>query len=389
MQIIFNFDTVLFLASAAVGILSGAIILYFGFKYNPANQPLGFAQLCLGFAIWSAFIVTSGLIIYLPHWYRTANIFTMLFIPMSFLYVVFFTQRRSWRWYDLLHFIPVLIYIVDYWDIFMLPRAEKIVLIEQGMSNLDTLMEFRDSRYFGPHFHWEFRTAQFSLYWLAEVGIIVRWLRNQSPLTRQVVEWRNWIMVFLACQLFLLVFHYLGATEAMSFLKIGVLFVGFTMIPTLVIFFFPLILYGLKIPEPSSLPVKNNLKTPYTEEEMQRMAEAFRSMEKLLNEKRSFLKVGYSSHDFSHDIQIPPYQISKILQTFMDIGFVDYINQKRIKYCISKLDEEAWNSYTLEAVATECGFSNRNTFTQAFIKFQGETPSMYRSKVKKLKKPQA
>ncbi|WP_113922001.1 helix-turn-helix domain-containing protein [Cognataquiflexum aquatile] len=386
MEIIFNFDTVLFLASAAVGILSGAIILYFGFKYNPANQPLGFGQLCLGLAIWSAFIFTSGLIIYLPHWYRTSNIFTMLFIPMSFLYVVFFTQNRSWKWYDFLHFIPVMIYIVDYWSIFMLSGEEKKLLIQQGLSDLDFLREFRDSRFFGPHFHWEFRTAQFSLYWLAEVAIFVKWLRIQGPLTRQVVQRRNWILVILGCHLAMVIVHYLSLFATIDLLIISGLFVTLGTSITLVIFFYPSILYGSYLSEKPQLTPKIQPQIIIKEEEKQKMEEMYLKMEAFLEEKKNFLNEGYTVHDFSQDIVIPPYQISKILRTVLNIGFVDYINQKRIKYCIDKLDQETWNTYTLEAVATECGFSNRNTFTQAFIKFQGETPSVYRSKVKKIKR---
>jgi hypothetical protein len=41
MQIIFDFNTALNMAVAAKGVMFGAIILYFGFKCNPSNQPLG------------------------------------------------------------------------------------------------------------------------------------------------------------------------------------------------------------------------------------------------------------------------------------------------------------------------------------------------------------
>jgi AraC-like DNA-binding protein len=305
---------------------------------------------------------------------------------MSFLYVVFFTQNRSWKWYDFLHFIPVMIYIVDYWNIFMLSGEEKKLLIQQGLSDLDFLREFRDSRFFGPHFHWEFRTAQFSLYLLAEVAIFVKWLRIQGPLTRQIVQRRNWILVFLCCHLAMVIVHYLSLFATIDLLIISGLFVTLGTSITLVIFFYPSILYGSYLSEKSQLRPKIQSQVKLNEEDKQKMEEMYLRMEAFLEEKKNFLNEGYTVHDFSQDIVIPPYQISKILRTVLNIGFVDYINQKRIKYCIDKLDQETWNTYTLEAVATECGFSNRNTFTQAFIKFQGETPSMYRSKVKKIKR---
>jgi AraC-like DNA-binding protein len=37
--------------------------------------------------------------------------------------------------------------------------------------------------------------------------------------------------------------------------------------------------------------------------------------------------------------------------------------------------------FTLEALAAKCGFSNRNTFTSAFKKFSGKTPSCFIKKI--------
>jgi AraC-like DNA-binding protein len=313
----------------------------------------------------------------------------MLFIPMAYLYVVFFTRRRSWKWYDMLHLIPVVIYIVDYWPIFLMPAAEKKLLIQQGIRNLDGMMEFRDSRFFGPHFYWEFRTALFSIYWVAKVVILVKWLRSQPTLSPQIKIWRNWIFSFLVCQLAMLIIHFFSLVTTIQFKVISGLLVALSMLITLVIFFFPSILYGIKLPEPLLAKPKILSRTQITEEGKQKMEEALLKMEALLEEKKNFLTEGYSVHNFSEDINIPAYQISKILATLKGFGFVDYINQKRIKYCIAKLDDGAWNKFTLEAVATECGFSNRNTFTQAFIKFQGDTPSMYRRRSKKIIKPKA
>ncbi len=382
MQIIFDFNTVLYLASAAVCIVSGFIILYFGFKYNPANQPLGIAQLCLGLFIWQTFLVTSGLLVHLPFWYRIGYCFSLLFISMSFLYMVFFTQGRTWKWYDLLHLIPVVIFIADYRHIFLMPAAEKKLLIQQSISNLEGMMEFRESRYFGPNFYWQFRTVFFSFYWVAKVVIMVRWLRSQSSITPEIKIWRNWMISFLICQLVLLIIQYIFLITSIQFVVISILFAALSLLLTLVIFFYPSILYGLNLPELPKFTPKIQSGVQLTEEGKQKMEKAILKMDAFLEEKKNFLIEGYSVHNFSKDISIPAYQISKILGTLKGFGFVDYINQKRIKYCIDKLEEGEWSTFTLEAIASECGFSNRNTFTQAFIKFQGYKPSMYRRRLK-------
>ena len=107
------------------------------------------------------------------------------------------------------------------------------------------------------------------------------------------------------------------------------------------------------------------------------------AIEVQMDENRLFLKPGYTINDFSKDIQLPVYQVSKSLNTFKSLGFVDYINQKRVNYCVQKFKQGDWLNYTVEAVANECGFNNRNSFTNAFKKFYEVSPSEFRESLKK------
>jgi AraC-like DNA-binding protein len=66
------------------------------------------------------------------------------------------------------------------------------------------------------------------------------------------------------------------------------------------------------------------------------------------------------------------------------MGFIDLINQKRIQYCIQKLDSGDWKNFKVEAIAHECGFNNRNSFTNAFKKFKGVSPSEYKGGIDSL-----
>ena len=92
-----------------------------------------------------------------------------------------------------------------------------------------------------------------------------------------------------------------------------------------------------------------------------------------------FLKPGYTINEFSKDIGIPVYQISKCITQYTGMGFIDFINQKRIHYCVQKLDSGDWKNFKIEAIAQECGFNNRNSFTNAFKKIKGVSPSEYKA----------
>jgi hypothetical protein len=242
MEINFDFITLIHLAAVVLGIVSAAVILYFGIRFNTANQPLGIGQLSISLAIFVSFSLVSKLMVHWPFMYRLGNVFILVFIPMPYLYTVFYTRKRFWKWYDLLHAIPLLIYLVDYWDVLSLSSAEKTQLILQEINDLDLWGRFSQSKYFGPGFHQEFRTVLFSVYWIAELVVLVRWLRSHPFLTRENKVWRNWMLVFLGCQSFIWFPFYLTLIwldNLTTYNIVNSISVVWVLISSLSLFFFP------------------------------------------------------------------------------------------------------------------------------------------------------
>jgi len=381
MEISFDFITLVHLVAVAVGIVSAAVIFYFGIKTNPANLPLGIAQLSVSMAIWVSFSLISQLLVYWPIFYRTGNIFVMVFIVMAFLHADFYTRKRKWKWYDLLHALPLIIYLVDLGDVLWLSSAQKKELILQEINNLAVYGKFNQSKYLGPGFHLEFRTFLLSAYWVAQVVVFVKWLRKTASFTPENKVWKNWMLIFLGCQFFMWFPFYLSLIwldQLTTYHIVNSFAVIWLLISSISLFFFPSLLYGRTF-DGNSKTTKAATKTQMTEEEETKLKEIMQEIEHEMEGKKLFLKPGYSIHDFSRDINLPAYQISKCLNIQKGFGFVDFINQKRIQYCISKMEKGDWLNFTLEAVASECGFSNRNSFTKAFQKFQGGSPSDYRA----------
>jgi AraC-like DNA-binding protein len=383
MEISFDFITFIHLAAVLLGIVSSGVILYFGIRYSPYNQPLGIGQLSISLGIFVSFTMLSKLIVHWPFLYRLGNVFILVFVPMPYLYTVFYTRKRLWKWYDLIHAIPLLIYLVDYWDVLSLSNAEKTRLILQEINDLNLWEQFRQSKYIGPGFHMEFRMVLFSVYWIAQVVVLVKWLRNNPSLTRENKIWRNGILVFLVCQFFIWFPFYLSLIwldKLTSYNIVNYFAVAWLMITSFIFFFFPSLLYGrtLNVPGETSRITKVLQKHEPTKEEENKLNEVFQLIKFEMEKKMLFLTEGYSINDFSSDIDIPVYQISKCLNTIKGIGFVDFINQRRIQYCVGKFEQGEWQNFTLEAVARECGFTNRNSFTKSFKKFMNCSPSEYR-----------
>ena len=385
MEISFDLVTLIHLAGILLGLVSTAVILYFSIRSNPANQPLAIGQMSITLGIFVSFSLVSKLMVHWPFMYRLGNVFFLVFIPSSYLFTVFNTRKRLWKWHDLMHIIPLLIYLVDYWDVFSLSYAEKTRLILQDINDLDNIGQFRQSKYFGPGFHQKFRMVLFSVYWVAQAVILLRWVRSLPSLTPQNKVWRNWMVIFLGCQFFMWFPFYLsllGLHISLGYHTVYSFSILWLMISSFSLFFFPSLLYGtgLAVPAVNSKIAKSLRKTETTEVDEKKLEEVFQKIESQMYDKRLFLTTGYSINDFSNDIQIPVYQITKSLIRFKGFGFVDFINQQRIRYCISKFDQGEWLNFTLEAVAVECGFSNRNSFTKSFKKFKDCSPSEYRDR---------
>jgi AraC-like DNA-binding protein len=387
MEISFDFITFVHLAAVIVGIVSSAVILYFGFKTNPVNQPLGIGQLSISLGIFVSFSIVSKLILHWPFLYRIGNVFVLIFIPMPYLYTVFHTMKRHWRWYDMLHAIPILIYLVDYWDVLSLSSSQKTELILLEINDLDLLGKFSQGRFIGPGFHQEFRTILFSIYWVVQVVIFVKWFRYHSILTHEDKVWKNWMIFFLFCQFFMWFPFYLTVfwlDKLTTYHIVNSFSVGWVMLSSLSLFFFPSLLYGKPFEGGNRISklTKALRKTSISDEEEKKLEDVMQMIESGMVENSFFLNMGYTINDFSKDIHIPVYQISKSLNTFKGMGFLDYINQKRVQYCVKKFDDGAWSNYKVEAIASECGFNNRNSFTNAFKKFLGTSPSEYRENIK-------
>jgi AraC-like DNA-binding protein len=374
-----NFDLIIFLQLVvfALGIISASVIFYFGIKKNPANLPLAIAQLCASMAIWVSFSLATQLLVNWPVFYRTGQIFVLVFSSMAYLHVDFYTRNRKWKWYDLLHAISLLIYLIDYWHILILPSAEKKELILLEIQDLALMAQFTQSKFFGPNFHHEFRTFIFGTYWIAQVVLLTKWVKHNGALSKYNKLWKNWMLIFLGCQFFIWFPHMLSilfSDPTTSYYFANTISVIWLLILIFSLFFYPSLLYGNTL---NRITKSSKGKTIMAIED-RKLEEIMRIIDSQMEDKKLFLKPGYSIHDLSKDIDIPAYQISKCMNTFRSMGFIDYINQKRIHFCISRLDKGEFLNYTLEAVASECGFSNRNSFTKAFKKVMGVSPSEYR-----------
>lgn len=101
-----------------------------------------------------------------------------------------------------------------------------------------------------------------------------------------------------------------------------------------------------------------------------------------LIDKKPFLQQKYSLRDLSVDVDIPINYLSAFINRYHKMNYSDFINRYRVSQSKEMILNGEWKSKTLEAIATESGFNNRNTFTAAFKKETGQSPSEFLKGIK-------
>jgi hypothetical protein len=137
--------------------------------------------------------------------------------------------------------------------------AQKLILIQQEINDLDAMAKFNQGKFIGPGFHHVFRTVLFSAYWVAQVILFVKWIRSQSSITLQNKVWRNWMLVFLGCQFFLWFPFYLSLfwlDNLTNYQIIDSFSVGWVIAVKSILFSFSLLCYMVSLMNGGNRPKK-------------------------------------------------------------------------------------------------------------------------------------
>ena len=100
-------------------------------------------------------------------------------------------------------------------------------------------------------------------------------------------------------------------------------------------------------------------------------------LEFFLQRTQPFLQHSYSLQQLATSLSFPLYQLSALINQEYRTNFNDLINKYRIEHALRIIKEGKNANLNINGLADRCGFNNRNSFTNAFKKFTGLTPSEY------------
>ncbi|WP_235280444.1 helix-turn-helix domain-containing protein [Myroides profundi] len=97
------------------------------------------------------------------------------------------------------------------------------------------------------------------------------------------------------------------------------------------------------------------------------------------NNKTRFLSVDFTINTLSTEVKIPVHEISKKINNELNTNYYTMIAFYRIQHAKQLIQLEP--NYKIEAIAEECGFNSRGTFTKYFKLFVKCTPTEYKNTI--------
>ncbi len=101
-------------------------------------------------------------------------------------------------------------------------------------------------------------------------------------------------------------------------------------------------------------------------------------MKEIMEFEKAFADEDFSLKTMSRDLEITPQQLSQILNEKLGKNFNTFLNEYRINEARKILIEEPARS--ISSVSNAVGFNSNTSFTLAFTKHEGISPSKYRKK---------
>lgn len=414
---VINQYTFLFLIGSLLSAVVGIILIPISYRKNRSNKWLAAYFIIAGYGLFVSFILYARLISEPPwfHLYRTGYIAAFLLMPASYLYIRNLLRQTRFRRSDLVHFIPVLVFIVDMFPFYLAPSADKIAQVLADEKVLNTGWRTFSQGWMGiGSLYLPVRLILSTLYWVLQLRIIwqSRQVRSGDTLMQENKVLIRWAKIFCGTQVFIFLPYYLIILlGAKNFLYLAShAFAALSCaLSTVALLLNPEIMYGLrgvlvKSAEPATLPVEPAIVAdtpeinPATNADELAETEEFEmsvkprqmnyisrdKLEKInelmldyLQSHQPFLKKGYSSGQLAADLKIQPYLVSAVINQLHQTNFNDFLNGYRILHVLSLMQKGESKMLTLEALAGTCGFNNRNSFTTAFKKQTGTTPGTY------------
>lgn len=300
--------------------------------------------------------------------------------PFLFLYTSKKTSGKSFTFYDLLHFTPLILWFVFTFNFYFLsPKKQIEVFINQG-KEFDTQNMIRVVITY----------LSGVIYYILSLLVLIKFHKKIKQRFSDIEKINfNWLFYFIIWNFFIWLFILFNQENiAYALISFFILWIGYFGFRQTDVFFEKNIrLDHHIIPENYPNPIdekienldaetllENKYKNNLLNEEDAKTIEK-KLLEYLIKDK-PYLNTELTLQELAEKIGILPNTLSYVINASLGKNFYDLINEYRVNEFIN-LYQNSNNKYTILSLALDSGFNSKSSFNRNFKKIKGITPSEF------------
>lgn len=358
-----------------------------------ATVLLGGFYFLLSVYAFQAYIIDGGHLDKAPWFFLWPLIpYNAIFVPIYFYFQIIFKDKLEWKKRYFILFIPFVLGLIDVGYVYLQPDGMYERILNAAIANPKTRL--------GADYWLLSLNEHLLLRHVWQLGVLLVLL---PPLLKFIKKGKGdklkailnkWLLFFWIILMFMAIFAILYAIEKMGIMNIYYPFLNsspsggtITLILYLAILsigivpiYFPSILYGY--PQSNKIiqvPGKDDegscgLKFGLEESEMKIKLD-------LLHQNKCYLDQNFNLTLCAREMDLPAHHLSYFLKERYGLSFTAYKNNLRMEYAKTLIQTGFLKNNTVEALALECGFAGRTSFSKAFKKAEGINPTEYFQKV--------
>lgn len=328
-------------------------------------------------------LVRSRYMLDYPHFFATGMAFVLAIGPLMYLYVRWLTSDSPrFFWWDLLHFIPLVLGHLDRMDTYTMSAAAKVARLEQIFSRVDqvTHIPMRPWQDNLQHFMiWHFQTLIYLVLALGLLSKHARLIKTKYAYTEKINF--RWMQQVLYGYVVIYLLEY-GFEISSQISGVNLLSSSGSGISIILLSLQIYLLTYVGLQNPSALPVSEVVSVPQPLPSQvlnaQQVSALSNRLEAYMNDTKIYQNPKLSLQMLSEALEVSTRYISFAINQGQDKNFFDFVNDYRIEEAKKLLLGNKTSQWTVAAVSKEAGFNSRDAFYRAFKKNCGMTPTQYR-----------
>jgi AraC-like DNA-binding protein len=366
--------------------LFAIVFLFYNWNKSVFKKLLAVQFLVISYGLFINFLAINNFFSYFPHLSRTGLLCAFLIQPLQFLAIYKNFTGKKFHWLDMLHFLPALLYITNFYNYFILSASEKIVFIESN-----SVAKFSEG--FLPDYFLPIFSILQTTFYIIWIGLLLKKIKKEIS-SKTVLYFIYFMMIYMA-------FHYLPPVMAVLYYydthSITSWMPVIYAVVNLVVFFKILatpewLFYNtpnnveVSIMKPTSSQQEPSLLeieliTKLSPKKLQFSIEENRLFERFteaIEADQFFLLPNFSQKNVAEKLDVSEYKIRLIIEKAYGIKFSEFSNYRKTYFLLNEMRKNPqWKKYSFVAIARKLGYLSTNSFYLNFKRISGVTPKEY------------